>query len=226
MSPDLIFRDPYLLDFLGLKDAYSERALEAAILRDLEHFLLELGSDFSFIARQKRITADNEDYYLELLFFHRRLRRLLAVDLKLSRFRAADKGQMELHLRWLEKHEPRPGEESPLGLILCACRSDEHVELLQLERSSIRVSEYSTEVAAPGSLGTKAPWGPSRRLQALQWRPGCQPWIDIALTRESRRRFRLSFWPSPPDTSRWPQTRFAAFASCRVTPVAPTVRHS
>jgi predicted nuclease of restriction endonuclease-like (RecB) superfamily len=146
VSPDLIFRDPYLLDFLGLKDAYSEKDFEAAILRDLEHFLLELGSDFSFIARQKRITVDNEDYYLDLLFFHRRLRRLLAVDLKLGRFRAADKGQMELYLRWLEKHELQAGEESPLGLILCAGKSDEHVELLQLERSGIRVAEYLTEL--------------------------------------------------------------------------------
>jgi predicted nuclease of restriction endonuclease-like (RecB) superfamily len=146
VSPDLVFRDPYLLDFLGLKDAYSEKDLEAAILRDLEHFLLELGSDFSFVARQKRITVDNEDYYLDLLFFHRRLRRLLAIDLKLGRFRAADKGQMELYLRWLEKHERQPGEESPLGLILCAGKSDEHVELLQLERSGIRVAEYLTEL--------------------------------------------------------------------------------
>lgn len=146
ISPDLVFRDPYLLDFLGLKDAYSERDLETAILRDLEQFLLELGSDFSFIARQKRITVDNEDYYLDLLFFHRRLRRLLAVDLKLGRFRAADKGQMELYLRWLERHERQPGEESPLGLILCAGKSDEHVELLQLERSGIRVAGYLTEL--------------------------------------------------------------------------------
>jgi hypothetical protein len=120
--------------------------LEAAILRDLERFLLELGSDFSFIARQKRITVDGEDYYLDLLFFHRRLRRLLAVDLKLGRFRAADKGQMELYLRWLEKYERQPGEEPPLGLILCAGKSDEHVELLQLERSGIRIAEYLTEL--------------------------------------------------------------------------------
>jgi predicted nuclease of restriction endonuclease-like (RecB) superfamily len=146
VSPDLVFRDPYLLDFLGLMDTYSEKDLETAILRDLEHFLLELGSDFSFVARQKRITVDNEDYYLDLLFFHRRLRRLLAVELKLGRFRAADKGQMELYLRWLEKHECQPGEESPLGLILCAGKSDEHVELLQLKKSGIRVAEYLTEL--------------------------------------------------------------------------------
>jgi predicted nuclease of restriction endonuclease-like (RecB) superfamily len=146
VSPDLVFRDPYLLDFLGLKDTYTEKDFETAILRDLEYFLLELGSDFSFVARQKRITVDNQDYYLDLLFFHRRLRRLLAVELKLGRFRAADKGQMELYLRWLEKHECQPGEESPLGLILCAGKSDEHVELLQLKRSGIRVAEYLTEL--------------------------------------------------------------------------------
>jgi len=146
VSPDLVFRDPYLLDFLGLKDAYTEKDFETAILRDLEHFLLELGSDFSFVARQKRNVVDNEDYYLDLLFFNRRLRRLLAVGLKLGRFRATDKGQMELYLRWLEKHERQPGEESPLGLILCAGKSDEHVELLQLKRSGIRVAEYLTEL--------------------------------------------------------------------------------
>jgi predicted nuclease of restriction endonuclease-like (RecB) superfamily len=146
VSPDLVFRDPYLLDFLGLRDTYSEKDLETAILHDLEHFLLELGSDFSFVARQKRITVDKEDYYLDLLFFHRRLRRLLAVDLKIGRFRASDKGQMELYLRWLEKHERQPGEEMPLGLILCAGKSNEHVELLQLERSGIRVAEYLTEL--------------------------------------------------------------------------------
>ena len=146
VSPDLIFRDPYILDFLGLNETYSERDLEAAILRDLEQFLMELGSEFSFLARQKRITVDNEDYYLDLLFYHRRLRRLLAVELKLGRFRAADKGQMELYLRWLEQNEKRPGEESPLGLILCAGKSEEHVELLQLERSGIRVAEYLTEL--------------------------------------------------------------------------------
>jgi predicted nuclease of restriction endonuclease-like (RecB) superfamily len=146
ITPDLVFRDPYLLDFLGLKDTYSESDLEAAILRELERFIIELGSDFAFLARQKRITVDNTDYYLDLLFFHRRLRRLVAIDLKLGRFQAADKGQMELYLRWLEQHEQQPGEQSPVGLILCAGKSEEHVELLQLERSGIRVAEYLTEL--------------------------------------------------------------------------------
>jgi predicted nuclease of restriction endonuclease-like (RecB) superfamily len=146
MSADLVFRDHYVLDFLGLKDAYEERDLEAAILRELEGFIAELGSDFAFVSRQKRMTVDGVDYRLDLLFFHRRLRRLIAVDLKLGRFQASDKGQMELYLRWLEKYEQRPGEDPPLGLILCAGKSQEHVELLQLERSGIRVAEYVTEL--------------------------------------------------------------------------------
>jgi len=146
LTPDLVFRDPYVLDFLGLKDTYSEKDFEAAILRELESFILELGVGFSFIARQKRITADGEDYYLDLLFFHRPLRRLVAVDLKLDKFKPADKGQMELYLRWLEEHEMQPGEELPIGLILCAGKSSEQVELLQLHKSGIRVAEYMTEL--------------------------------------------------------------------------------
>jgi predicted nuclease of restriction endonuclease-like (RecB) superfamily len=146
LTPDLVFRDPYVLDFLRLHGSYSEQDLEQAILRELEAFLLELGGDFSFVARQKRITVDNEDYYLDLLFFHRRLRRLLAVELKMGKFRAADKGQMELYLRWLDRHDRRPGEEAPIGLILCAEKSTEHVELLELEASGIRVAQYLTEL--------------------------------------------------------------------------------
>jgi predicted nuclease of restriction endonuclease-like (RecB) superfamily len=146
LTPDLVFRDPYLLDFLGLKDTYNEKDLEAAILRELEAFILEIGTDFAFVARQKRITVDDEDYYLDLLFYHRGLRRLVAVELKLDRFRAADKGQMELYLRWLEEHDRRPGEEAPLGLILCAGKSNEHVELLRLDESGIRVAAYLTEL--------------------------------------------------------------------------------
>jgi predicted nuclease of restriction endonuclease-like (RecB) superfamily len=146
LTPDLVFRDPYLLDFLPLHDTFSEADVEQAILRELEAFLQELGGDSSFVARQKRITVDAEDYYLDLLFFHRRLRRLVAVDLKMGRFQAADKGQMELDLRWLDKHDRRPGEEAPLGLILCAEKSAQHVELLELERSGIRVAEYLTEL--------------------------------------------------------------------------------
>jgi hypothetical protein len=146
LTPDLVFRDPYFLDFLGLKDTYNEKDLEAAILREMEAFILELGVGFTFLARQKRITVDDTDYYLDLLFFHRKLRRLVAIELKMGKFRAADKGQMESYLRWLEKYEQQEKEESPIGLILCAGKSEEHVELLQLERSGIRVAEYMTEL--------------------------------------------------------------------------------
>ncbi|MCC6741476.1 MAG: DUF1016 family protein [Planctomycetia bacterium] len=146
LTPDLAFRDPYVLDFLGLKDRYLEKDLEDAIMRDLERFLLELGSDFCFVARQKRITVDGEDHSLDLLFFHRGLRRLVALDLKLGAFQAADKGQMELYLRWLERHEQRRGEDPPIGLILCAGSRQETVELLELDRSRIRVATYWTKV--------------------------------------------------------------------------------
>jgi predicted nuclease of restriction endonuclease-like (RecB) superfamily len=146
LTPDLVFRDPYFLDFLGLADTYSEKDLEAAILRDLERFILELGAGFAFIDRQKRIIIDGQDFYIDLLFYHRRLRRLLAIDLKIGKFGAADKGQMELYLRWLEKHERQPGEEVPLGLILCADKAAEQVELLQLHESGIRVASYLTDL--------------------------------------------------------------------------------
>lgn len=146
MSPDLVFRDPYVLDFLNLKDTYNEHDLETAILRELEGFLLELGCGFSFVARQKRMTIGNDDYYLDLLFFHRKLQRLVAVELKLGKFRAAYKGQMELYLRWLEKHEMESWEEVPLGLILCTEGAQEQIELLQLDDSGIHVAEYLTEL--------------------------------------------------------------------------------
>lgn len=155
MTPDLVFRDPYRLDFLGLSSTFSERDLESALLRELESFLLELGTDFAFLSRQKRLTIDGRDYYIDLLFFHRRLRRLIAIELKIGEFQASDKGQMELYLRWLAKYEQAPGEEAPLGLILCAGKSTEHVELLQLEKSGIRVAEYMLEVPPPDVLRVK-----------------------------------------------------------------------
>lgn len=143
-STDLVFKDPYLLDFLGLKDAYSEKDLESCILNSLQQFIIELGSDFAFIARQKRIMIDSEDFRIDLLFYHRGLKRLIAIDLKLGKFKASYKGQMELYLRWLEKHEMREGENPPIGLILCAEKSEEHIELLQLDKSNIKVAEYLT----------------------------------------------------------------------------------
>lgn len=146
VSPDLVFQDPYFLDFLGLNGNYSEKDLESAIVADLEHFLTEFGNDFAFMARQKRITVDNEDYYIDLLFYHRRLRCLVAIDLKLGKFQAAYKGQMELYLRWLEKFDMVEGENKPIGLILCAGKNEEHVELMHLRDSNIRVADYLTKL--------------------------------------------------------------------------------
>jgi predicted nuclease of restriction endonuclease-like (RecB) superfamily len=146
MSPDLVFRDPYLLDLLGLQGVYSERDLESAILRELEGVLLELGAGFTFVARQKRMSVGGDDFHLDLLFFHRYLRCLVAVELKLESFQPAHVGQMEFYLRWLDKHERAPGEAAPIGLILCASADAEQVELLQLDAKSIRVSEYLTDL--------------------------------------------------------------------------------
>lgn len=146
VTPELVFRDPYVLDFLGLKDTYSEQDLESAILNQLQEFIIEIGSDFAFLARQKRIMIDNEDFRIDLLFYHRGLRRLVAIDLKLGRFKAAYKGQMELYLKWLDKYERKEGEESPVGLILCAEKKQEQIELLELNKGHIRVAEYMTEL--------------------------------------------------------------------------------
>lgn len=142
MSADLAFHDPYFLDFLGLEGEYSEKDLESAIVGELQKFITEMGNDFAFMARQKRITVDNEDYYIDLLFFNRRLRCMVAIDLKLTDFKAAYKGQMELYLRWLEKHEMLEGENKPIGLVLCTGKNEEHVELMHLHESNIRVAEY------------------------------------------------------------------------------------
>lgn len=146
VTPNIVFRDPYILTFLKLPDAFSESDFENAILDELCLFLQELGSDFSFIARQKRITIDNEDYRIDLLMFHRGLRRLIAIELKLGKFKASYKGQVELYLRWLDKNERKPGEEKPLGLILCAEKTQEHIELLELDKSGIHVAQYLTEL--------------------------------------------------------------------------------
>lgn len=142
LNPDLVFRDPYFLDFLGLSDTYSEKDLEDSILNELQKFIGEIGSDFAFLARQKRISIDQVDYYIDLLFYHRRLKSLVVIDLKLGHFKAEYKGQMELYLRWLEKHETVEGENPPIGLILCASKNQEHIELLQLDKGNIKVAEY------------------------------------------------------------------------------------
>ncbi|MBN4964054.1 DUF1016 family protein [Stenotrophomonas maltophilia] len=152
MSPALVMRDPYILDFLGLRDTWQEGDLEAAIIREMESFLLELGAGFSFVARQKRIPIDDEDFHLDLLFYNRKLRRLVAVELKVGDFKAAYKGQMELYLRWLDKHEREPEEASPLGIILCTGKKREQIELLELDKSGIHVAEYLTALPPRGVL--------------------------------------------------------------------------
>lgn len=142
VSPNLLLKDPYVLDFLGLNDHYLEKDLEDAILRELEQFLLELGAGFSFIARQKRIQLDGDDFYMDLLFYNRQLKRLVVIDLKLGKFKHHYKSQMELYLRWLDKYERQEGEQAPLGIILCAEKNQEQVELLEMDSAGIHVAEY------------------------------------------------------------------------------------
>lgn len=145
-SPDLVFKSPYFLDFAGLKGMYSEKSLEDGLVSHLQQFILELGAGFCFVDRQKRMIIDGEDFYLDLLFYHRKLRRLIAIDLKLGKFKAQYKGQMELYLRWLELNEMEPDEQPPLGLLLCTEGGDEQIELLQLDKAGIRVAQYLTEL--------------------------------------------------------------------------------
>lgn len=121
----------------------------------IERFLLELGNDFAFIARQKRLTIGKEDFYLDLLFYHRGLHRLVAIELKLGRFSAAYKGQMELYLRWLDKYERKSWEETPIGLILCSEKDQEQIELLEMTQGEIRVAEYLTELPPQAVLQAK-----------------------------------------------------------------------
>jgi predicted nuclease of restriction endonuclease-like (RecB) superfamily len=155
ITPNLVLKDPYVLDFLGMQDRYVEKDLEDAILRELENFLLELGAGFTFVARQKRLQIDNDDFYIDLLFYNRRLKRLVAIELKLGDFKAADKGQMELYLRWLAKYEQEPGEASPLGIILCSGKKTEQIELLELGQAGIHVAEYLTELPSRETLQRK-----------------------------------------------------------------------
>ena len=149
------FKDPYFLDFLGLRDGYLENDLETAILKELELFILELGVGFTFVERQKRMIIDGRDFYLDLLFYHRRLQRLVAIELKLGSFKADHKGQMELYLRWLDRYDKQPGEQQPIGLILCAEASREQVELLEMHKDGIMVAEYWTELPPKALLEEK-----------------------------------------------------------------------
>ncbi len=154
-SPALLLKDPYVLDFLGLNDRYLERDLEDAILRELEQFLLELGAGFTFVARQKRLQIDNDDFYIDLLFYNRKLKRLVAVELKIGDFRPEYKGQMELYLRWLAKHEQEADENPPLGIILCTGKKQEQIELLELGQSGIHVAQYLTVLPPREALQAK-----------------------------------------------------------------------
>ena len=142
MSTDMFIRSPYFLDFLGLKDVYLEKDLENSILNELEKFILEFGSDFAFMARQKRIQIGGEDYYIDLLFYHRKLKRLIVIELKIGDFKPEYKGQVELYLKWLSKYEKQDYEEEPIAIILCSGKDEEVVELMDLGKNNIHVSEY------------------------------------------------------------------------------------
>ncbi len=155
MSLDMFYRDPYILDFLGLKDTYAEKDLENAILDELEKFILEMGSDFAFLARQKHFVLDGKDYYMDLLFFHRTLRRLVLIELKLGEFEPSYKGQVELYLRWLDRYERTKDEESPIALILCAEKSQETIELMELSEGNIHVGQYLTKMPSKEILEKK-----------------------------------------------------------------------
>lgn len=172
MSADLAFHDPYFLDFLGLEGDFSEKDLENAIIGELKKFISEMGSDFAFMDSQKRISVDDEDYYIDLLFFNRRLRAMVAIDLKLGKFQAAYKGQMELYLRWLEKYEMLEGENKPIGLILCAGKNEEHVELMHLPESNIRVADYLTKLPDRRLLEKKLQQAVERAQNQIRQRIG------------------------------------------------------
>ena len=154
-SKNMILKDPYILDFLDINDRYLEKDLEDAILRSIEQFIFELGVGFSFIERQKRIIIDGEDFKIDLLFYNRKLKRLIAIDLKIGRFKAEYKGQMELYLKWLSKYEKEEGENEPLGIILCADKKEEQIELLELEKSGIHVAQYLTVLPPKDVLEAK-----------------------------------------------------------------------
>lgn len=180
LTPDLVFRDPYFLEFLGLKDTYAEKDLEAAILREMEAFILELGVGFAFLERQKRITVAGDDFYLDLLFFHRRLRRLVAVELKLGEFKPAYKGQMELYLRWLDKYERQEEEDPPIGIILCAGKKQEQIELLELGKSGIHVAEYLTDSLPKEVMQEKFHTAVTLARKQLENREGESDHVEVA----------------------------------------------
>lgn len=145
-NPDMVFKTTYVLDFLNLPQQFSEKELETALLDKLQQFIMELGNGFAFVERQKRISVDSIDYHLDLLFYHRKLKRLIAIDLKLGKFKPDYKGQMELYLKWLQRYEMQEGEETPMGLLLCSEGNTEHIELLMLDHNEIKVAQFLTEL--------------------------------------------------------------------------------
>ncbi len=147
MTPAIVFRDPYVLDFLDLPPEHSESQLERAILDEVERFMLELGAGFTFVGRQKRVIVDGKDYHLDLLFYHRGMRCLVAIELKTRDLEPGDYGQMTLYLRWLDRYERLPQEESPVGIILCARKGAQQVELLGLDSGDVRAAQYLTHEA-------------------------------------------------------------------------------
>ena len=140
------FKDPFLLDILNLKDNYLESDLEKAIITDVQKFILEFGRGFAFIESQKHMPIDGDEVVLDLLFYNRILKRLVAVELKIGNFKAAYKSQMELYLAWLDEYEREQGEEAPIGIILCASANRKKVEMLKMDRAGIVVAEYWTEL--------------------------------------------------------------------------------
>ncbi|MDR2716713.1 MAG: PDDEXK nuclease domain-containing protein [Treponema sp.] len=144
--PFNVFKDPYILDTLGLKENFLEADLEKAILTELESFILEFGHGFTFIERQKRMTMDGDDFTLDLLFYHRILKRLVAVELKIGKFVPQYKGQMEFYLKWLNRYERQDDENEPIGIILCTKASRNQIELMELDKSGITVAEYWTNL--------------------------------------------------------------------------------
>jgi predicted nuclease of restriction endonuclease-like (RecB) superfamily len=155
LHPDLVFKNTYILDFMNLPQDFSERELESELILQIEKFIMELGVGFAFLERQKRIPIDSTDYYLDLLFFHRKLNRLIAIDLKLGKFEPKYKSQMELYLRWLQKYEMEKGEEKPIGLLLCSEGNTEHIELLLLDEKDIKVAQFVTELPSKEWFASK-----------------------------------------------------------------------
>lgn len=155
VTTPMVLKDPYILDFLELKDRYLEVDLEDAILREIEKFILELGSGFTFVERQKRVQIGSEEFRMDLLFYNRKLKRLVLIELKLGKFKSEYKGQVELYLKWLDKYEKEEGERSPIGIILCADKNSEQIELLELDRSDIHVAQYLTVLPAREKLEAK-----------------------------------------------------------------------